>query len=89
MHEIKQEISEQERTVDADIEEAVTTLRRIPECDCDSDSNNVMQWFQCDKDNTSDQNNINFTKIEAADKSNDEDSKHLSHLKKENFEMER
>ena len=67
----------------------VTTLRKIPECDCDGDSNNVMQWFQCDKDNSSDQNIINFTKIEGADKSNDEDSKHLSHLKKENFEMER
>ena len=41
MHEIKQEISEQEKTVEADIEEAVTTLRRISECDCDSNSNNV------------------------------------------------
>ncbi|KAK1123329.1 hypothetical protein K0M31_008947 [Melipona bicolor] len=70
MHEIE-EISEQERTVEADIEEAVTTLRRIPDCDCDSDD--VMQWFQCDKDNSSDEDNINFTQIEAADESNDED----------------
>ena len=31
MHEIKK-INEQERTVEADIEETVTTLRRIPGC---------------------------------------------------------
>lgn len=43
---------------------------RIPGCDCDSDD--VMQYsFQCDEDNNED--NINFTQIETADKSKDED----------------
>ena len=46
-------------------------MRRISGCDCDSDD--VMQWFQCDKDNSSDEDNINFTQIEATDESNDED----------------
>ena len=62
----------------------MNTLRRIPGCDCDSDG--VMQWFQCDKDNSSYEDNINFTQIEAADESNDECLlmlKHLSHLKKD------
>ena len=69
MHEIE-EISE-ERTVGTNIEEAVSTLLRIPGYDCESDD--VMQWFQVDKDNGSDKDNINFTQIEATDESSDED----------------
>ena len=68
MHEIE-EISEEGRTVEADIEESVTTLRRAPGCDCDD----VIQWFWCDKDNSSDEDNINFMQIEVPDESNDED----------------
>ncbi|XP_043797718.1 jerky protein homolog-like [Apis laboriosa] len=70
MREIE-EINKQERTVEANIEETITTLGRIPECDCDSDD--VMQWFQCDKDNSNNEDNINFTQTEAVNESNDED----------------
>ncbi|XP_006622876.1 tigger transposable element-derived protein 2-like [Apis dorsata] len=68
MREIE-EINKQEKTVEANIEEIVTTLDRIPECDSDD----VMQWFQCDKDNSNNEDNINFTQTEAVNESNDED----------------
>ena len=32
-----------------------------------------MQWFRCDKDNTSNEYYINFTQIEAVDGSNNKD----------------
>lgn len=46
MREIK-EINKQEKTVETNIEEAVTILHRIRRCDCDS--SDVMQWFSAIK----------------------------------------
>lgn len=42
-----------------------------------------MLWFQCDKENSSNDGNINFTQIEVADESNDEDvSSHVESFEK-------